>query len=156
MNTIDRARAYVAKIPPACSGNGGHNRTFHVACILVHGFALTQGAAWSVLLEYNQRCQPPWKQSELRHKLKEAIKSRSSKPIGYLSDKSRLSFVCGMVRPVLKDAEQAPLSLDWLSSSQMASRAETASQGSNSKADDEPEYDEETGFPIIDGVIIPF
>lgn len=156
MNTIDRARAYVAKIPPACSGNGGHNRTFHVACILVHGFALNDGDAMSVLLEYNQRCQPPWKESELRHKLKEAIKSRSSKPVGYLSDKSRLSFVCGMVRPALKDAEQASISLDWLSSSQMASATETAPQGLNSKAVDEVEYDEETGYPIIDGVIIPF
>jgi hypothetical protein len=38
--SIDRARAYVAKVPGAVAGQGGHDQTFSVACSLVNGFAL--------------------------------------------------------------------------------------------------------------------
>ena len=37
----DRARAYLARIPGAVSGAGGHKATFHVACVLVHDFGLS-------------------------------------------------------------------------------------------------------------------
>ena len=42
MTTIDRALAYVAKMPAAISGRGGHAATFAVAKALVHGFALSE------------------------------------------------------------------------------------------------------------------
>jgi hypothetical protein len=38
---LARAAAYLAKIPPAISGERGHDRKFHAACILVHGFDLS-------------------------------------------------------------------------------------------------------------------
>ena len=38
LNVIERARRYIAKCLPAISGQGGHDATFHVACVLVHGF----------------------------------------------------------------------------------------------------------------------
>ena len=50
MTPLDRAKAYVAKCPPAVSGNGGHNSAFTVACALVHGFDLPQSDAWTCLL----------------------------------------------------------------------------------------------------------
>lgn len=85
MTTIDRALAYVAKMPAAISGRGGHAATFAVAKALVHGFALSESQAWPILLDYNKRCQPPWSEAELRHKLKSAGKlDRPNKPRGHL------------------------------------------------------------------------
>src|SRR5213593_387696 len=40
LSAIERAHRYLAKCPPAITGNGGHNATFHVAAALVHGFGL--------------------------------------------------------------------------------------------------------------------
>ena len=60
---------YVAAIPASVSGQGGHDQTYRVAAILVHGFGLGDGEAWGVLTAYNARCVPPWSESDLRHKL---------------------------------------------------------------------------------------
>src|SRR5262249_34097864 len=60
-----RARAYVARLPPAISGQGGHNACFHVACVLVLGFGLSEPAALQILTEYSSICQPPWSDREL-------------------------------------------------------------------------------------------
>jgi hypothetical protein len=54
-NHLERARAYIAKMPGAISGAGGHDQTFAVACALVK-FGLSPDDAWPLLLEYNQRC----------------------------------------------------------------------------------------------------
>lgn len=59
-------------MPPAVSGQGGHNTTFRVACVLVLGFALSDSEAMSVLAEWNQGCQPAWSEHELQHKVKSA------------------------------------------------------------------------------------
>jgi hypothetical protein len=72
MTDLERARAYVAKMPPAISGQGGHDATFAVAKALIHNFALTDREAWPILLEYNERCSPPWSEQELRHKIESA------------------------------------------------------------------------------------
>lgn len=86
---IERARAYVAKMDAAISGQGGHDQTYTVACRLVLGFALSEESAWPVLLEYNQRCEPPWSEGELRHKLRDALKHEG--PRGDLLEKDRSS-----------------------------------------------------------------
>jgi len=59
-------------MPPAVSGQGGHNQAFAVACVLVQGFGLSPQEALPILHEYNQRCQPPWSDNELLHKLEGA------------------------------------------------------------------------------------
>jgi hypothetical protein len=69
-----RAAAYVRKLPPAVQGQGGDKQTFTVACYLVRDFALTVDEAREIILEYNQRCEPPWTEHDLRHKLEEADK----------------------------------------------------------------------------------
>lgn len=83
---IERARAYLAKMPGAVSGHGGHNATFAAACVLVRGFALPEEEAFDILAtDYNPRCEPPWTEWELRHKVRSAIEVGGS-PIGYLLD----------------------------------------------------------------------
>jgi hypothetical protein len=84
-SVADRARKYIAQMPSAVSGQGGHDATFAVAMALIHGFALSETNAWPILLKYNARCLPPWSERELRHKLSEAGKlSCPSKPRGHL------------------------------------------------------------------------
>ena len=71
-------------MPPAISGSGGHDALFRVACVLTNGFALSDEQAWSILQEYNARCQPPWSQRELPHKLSEVRKVSHLKSLGHL------------------------------------------------------------------------
>jgi|SRR5665213_920657 len=74
-----RAAAYLAKLPPAISGSGGHAATFAAACRLVE-FGLTFEQAAPVLAVWNEtHCQPPWTEAELRHKLAGAFKRTSPK-----------------------------------------------------------------------------
>lgn len=88
-NRIKRARAYVAKMPEAFSGNRGHDTAFKVAEVLVRGFHLSIQDAWPIWSEYNQRCSPPWSYQEGQHKLESALKD------------GRMSFDC-----LLKDEEK--------------------------------------------------
>jgi KaiC/GvpD/RAD55 family RecA-like ATPase len=71
---VERARKYVAKMPPAVSGERGHDKTFHVACVLVLGFGLTEQEAYPVIAEWNQGCRPPWGEYDLQRKLSQANK----------------------------------------------------------------------------------
>ena len=79
---VERARKYVATMPGAVSGSGGHNVTFSVACRLVKGFDLSTVQALDVLSEWNATCNPPWSEHELRHKIESA--SKASGDSGYL------------------------------------------------------------------------
>lgn len=81
----ERARKYVAAMPAAISGSGGHNATFAVACALVKGFGLTADQARPLLQEYNQRCDPPWGEKQIEHKLRQADTTPDPQPRGYLA-----------------------------------------------------------------------
>ncbi len=72
LSPVERARRYLAKCAPAISGQSGHDQTFKVACRAIKGFGLSVDEAWPLLLEYNQRCEPPWSEEELRHKAEDA------------------------------------------------------------------------------------
>lgn len=80
----DRAAKYLDRLPPAISGQGGHNATFHAACVLVLGFGMSPQDAYPLLSEFNQRCNPPWSERELMHKLHSAEKQPGER--NYLRD----------------------------------------------------------------------
>jgi hypothetical protein len=83
---IQRARAYLEKMPSAISGHGGHNATFAAACVLVRGFALSEEDAYEILVsDYNPRCEPPWAEWELQHKVRSAMDCATAS-LGYLLD----------------------------------------------------------------------
>jgi hypothetical protein len=69
---------------PAISGQHGHDATFYVACVLVHGFALGEADALALLREFNQRCEPPWSEGDLIHKIKSAANTVHLQPRGHL------------------------------------------------------------------------
>lgn len=80
----ERASRYLAKMPEAISGSGGHTTTFKAALVLVRGFGLAAEDAVDMLMqEYNPRCDPPWTEKELRHKVEDAAKLHDP-PVGYL------------------------------------------------------------------------
>lgn len=74
-DVLDRARRYLDAMPPAISGQGGHAATFRAACVLCVGFDLGELDALALLREFNQRCQPPWTERELGHKVADALKA---------------------------------------------------------------------------------
>jgi hypothetical protein len=80
----ERIERYIAACPPAITGQNGHDQTFRVACILVQGFDLSPDDAFTFLARYSERCEPPWSERELRHKLADADRASSYKPRGYL------------------------------------------------------------------------
>ncbi len=82
-----RAIAYLETLPSAISGQGGHNATYTAAVALVHGFGLNTDQALGLLLaHYNPRCDPPWEEPDLRHKVDDAAAKSHDKPYGWLRD----------------------------------------------------------------------
>jgi hypothetical protein len=86
-SVLARAKEWLAKVPGAVSGQGGHDQTFTAAVGLVHGFALSEDDALRLLADdYNPRCMPPWSEKELRHKITDAATKPHDKPKGWLRD----------------------------------------------------------------------
>ena len=73
----EMASKYVSKMEPAVSGCNGHGKAFSVACVLVGKFRLGLKDAEEIFKEYNQRCDPPWNEKEILHKLESAIGVKS-------------------------------------------------------------------------------
>ncbi|MCA9091241.1 MAG: bifunctional DNA primase/polymerase [Planctomycetaceae bacterium] len=85
-----RALAYLDKLPPAISGQGGHATTYTAATVLVHGFEIDPEQALGILLDhYNPRCEPPWTEKELRHKVEDAARKPHDQPRGWLLNQER-------------------------------------------------------------------
>jgi len=84
LTIIERARRYVQKCPGAICDQGGHNQTFHVAAVLVHGFALGENDALTLLREWNASCQPPWSEAKLMHKIQSAAAASHQFTRGHL------------------------------------------------------------------------
>lgn len=71
----DRARAYLATLPFAVSGQRGHDRIYHAACVLAGDFLLTYGQALPILTDWNaSHCKPPESAKQVEHKLSDAMK----------------------------------------------------------------------------------
>ncbi|HRQ74201.1 MAG TPA: DUF3987 domain-containing protein [Phycisphaerales bacterium] len=84
---LRRAEAYLDHIPPAISGSGGHSQTYAAATAMVHGFGLDPETAFGLLWDrYNPRCDPPWSEKELRHKVNDAASKPHERPHGWLRD----------------------------------------------------------------------
>lgn len=72
----ERARAYLARLPEAIEHQRGHDRLYHVACVLVDGFALSYAQALPILRQWNEvHAIPPESDKQLEHKLIDALKN---------------------------------------------------------------------------------
>lgn len=116
---LQRAMRYQEECDPAIEGSGGHNDTFFVACRTFVGFDLDYAQALDVMRAYSERCQPPWDDLELEHKLQEAD-ACASEPRGcmlfnresYEENKKRRSGQAGALRRVEKVVEELVLDED--------------------------------------------
>lgn len=100
--SAERARKYLAAMPAAVAGQGGHDQTFAAACALVR-FGLGQADAWHLLSEFNSRCLPPWSEGDLRHKLTGAFAAARPDPKfadGSPPSSARVPFVKATRSPV--------------------------------------------------------
>jgi len=83
ISIIERARRYIASMPPSIQDSGGSDAAFNVALALIKGFGLTESEAFATLTDWNQtNACPPWSDAELLHKLRDA--SKANVPDGYL------------------------------------------------------------------------
>lgn len=110
---IHRARSYLAKIPGAVSGSGGHTTTFNAVAHMMFGFDLSADDTESLILsDYNPRCDPPWSDREIKHKVT-SVARRCTRPRGYLLDNDR-----PRITTTQQAAHRAPdidLEVDWQS-----------------------------------------
>jgi hypothetical protein len=77
---LERIQKYVDAIGGAVSGQHGHDATFNVACIIA-GNVDDESAQMAILRSYNARCNPPWSEKELAHKLEGARKQPDLAPL---------------------------------------------------------------------------
>jgi hypothetical protein len=70
--TIEQARVYIDKVPPAIQGKNGSNTTFKAALKLLSK-GMSEADALDLLVgRYNPRCRPPWSEEELQKKVHDA------------------------------------------------------------------------------------
>lgn len=90
---VARAIAYLQKIDPAISGQGGSKPTFRAACAIGWGFDLDEETTFRLIRDhYSPRCVPPWSDEEIRHKVQDAFKASHNKPRGHLRDADRADY----------------------------------------------------------------
>ena len=66
-------------------GQNGHDRLFHVACVLVDGFGLSLEQAMPIFREWNQaKAKPPESDAQLKHKLTNAINKHRTPSLNLL------------------------------------------------------------------------
>lgn len=94
-DAMARAEAYLQTMEPSISGSGGHDACYRAACKMVIGFNLTTEQAYSLLASvFNPKCQPPWSEKELWHKVNSANKEAGQR--GGLLDSNRMSVLDGV------------------------------------------------------------
>lgn len=72
---LHRASLYLHDRGPALQGAGGDEWTYKTCCAVLD-FGLSEGAALELLLDWNERCEPPWEPEALEKKLQNAMSYR--------------------------------------------------------------------------------
>ncbi len=76
---LRRGSAYLSAMDPCISGQGGHNRLYRASSKLFD-FGCSEEEAFALLSEYNLRCEPPWSERELLHKIKSVWSKQQRTP----------------------------------------------------------------------------
>jgi Bifunctional DNA primase/polymerase, N-terminal len=128
-NRQERIRKYLDACEPAISGKGGHKTTYRIVCHIVQGFGLNREAALAAMRYYNQKCDPPWSEKELQHKVDNALRQQCEKPLGYLlSDSTRHQHPPGAPDTQSPPAFSKQLTQDFQNGSSPPNPTESAQQ----------------------------
>ncbi len=73
---ICRAEKYGERIEPAVEGQGGSNKMMWFVGSMIQKFRLSYEEALPIIQAYNERCIPPFSESEIEHKIQSAIANR--------------------------------------------------------------------------------
>ncbi|WP_439622499.1 hypothetical protein [Gemmata sp.] len=94
---IERTVSYLATLPEAVSGSRGSTAAMKAARVVCWGFDLGEDVGYEILAaHYNPRCQPPWSESELRKKCRDAMDPKGAPwPRGHLRDADRDGYTPG-------------------------------------------------------------
>ena len=76
---LERARAWLAARPGAVEGQGGDAFTFATAAFL-RDLGVSPEQAFTLLLDWNQRCSPPWDAADLQAKVDHAYRYATGEP----------------------------------------------------------------------------
>jgi len=93
------ATKWMSKRPPAVEGCHGDQHTFNTACQLVIDHGLHDPDALSLLRAWNEECEPPWTEDELRQKLDNARSYGS----GTLRPDLRVASSIGLLSPLTEN-----------------------------------------------------
>lgn len=91
MTKEERVRLYVERTPIAVSGNEGSRRTMAVARTLYDGFELSESDTLYWLTKFSDRCQPPWNEKQLKHKVKSTVTTPGKHGRGWMNQPVRQS-----------------------------------------------------------------
>ena len=82
---VIRARKYLAKMAPAISHHGGHDALWAAVLAMRIGFDLDESTVKSLIVtDFNPRCDPPWDERDIDHKLDGVERSDKASERGYL------------------------------------------------------------------------
>lgn len=118
---VERARAYLAKVPPTvCGTQSCHNNTFKVAGLLARDFALTTEQALPLLREWADRGTHKWTDNELRKKFWDGAKSGSHE-LGAKLESPALPHEQPLPNPdppsgnlIIRASQVTPRQVEWL------------------------------------------
>lgn len=111
----ERIQLYVDRTAIAISGQEGSKRTMAVARTLYTGFDLSEEDTVRWLTQFSARCQPPWNEKEIIHKVKSVVNTKTSHERGWMlkRDSQKTSNGNGQIHyekkrePILADYTQA-------------------------------------------------
>ena len=106
LTAFERAGMYLSQVAGSISGSGGHAAAFNAAMVPVRGFCLPDDQSQSLLLEWNEKCIPPWNHNDLVAKIKSAHRD-GRRSYGYLlADDDHRPHYTGRAAPSVPQAPQ--------------------------------------------------
>lgn len=69
-----QARGLITRTAPAIEGQNGDDHTFALCCKLVRDIGISEDAAFDLLQDWNDECDPPWSDEELITKVRNAAR----------------------------------------------------------------------------------
>jgi len=85
LSNVERATRYANVVEGAVQGDGGDQKTYTLATALVRGFDLTVDEALEAMEDWNQTCDPPWSEQDLRAKIENGLKNGTEEIGGRLN-----------------------------------------------------------------------